>query len=137
DGSFLSYAYDGAHRLTGISDSQGNRIAYTLDAMGNRTKEEVFDPANALAQTRSRIYDALNRLYQEIGAQGQTTVYGYDDQGSVVSVTDPLNRVTANGYDALRRLVQVTDPANGQTRYGYDGIDQLASVTDPRTLATA
>src|SRR5262249_23688547 len=46
DSSYLSYSYDGAHRLTDISDSLGNRISYTLDAMGNRTQEQVFDPAS-------------------------------------------------------------------------------------------
>ena len=137
DGSFLSYSYDAAHRLTGIADNLGNRIAYTLDAMGNRTQEQVFDPANALAQTRSRVFDNLNRLFQEIGATGQTTQYAYDNQGNVTSLTDPLNHATSNQYDALNRLVQVTDPNLGQTRYAYDGLDQLVSVTDPRNLATS
>ena len=78
--------------------------------MGNRTAEEVRDPANQLAQTRSRVYNNLNRLFRELGAQGQTTEYAYDDQGNVVSVKDPLNRVTTNQYDALNRLRQVTSP---------------------------
>jgi YD repeat-containing protein len=108
DGSFLSYGYDAAHRLTGIADSAGNSIAYTLDPMGNRTHEQVFDQGGALAQTRSRVYDALNRLAQDIGAQSQTTQYAYDAQGNVTGVTDPLGHATANGYDALNRLVQVT-----------------------------
>ena len=60
--------------------------------MGNRTLEEVRDPANALAQTRSRVYQHLNRLFQEIGATSQTTEYTYDDQGNVLTVKDPLNR---------------------------------------------
>jgi len=136
DGSSLTYSYDAAHRLTGISDNLGNHIAYTLDAMGNRTKEEVFDPANALAQTRSRVFDNLNRLAQELGAQNQTTQYAYDNQGNLTSVTDPLNQVTANAYDALNRLIRITDPNLGQTQYAYNGIDQLVSVTDPRNLAT-
>jgi len=136
DGSFLSYSYDGAHRLTGMQDNLGNRIAYTLDAMGNRTQEQGFDPANSLAQTRSRVYSNLNRLFQEIGAQAQTTEYGYDTQGNVTSVKDPLNRTTANAYDALNRLAQVTDPASGVTQYGYNGLDALTSVSDPRNLVT-
>ena len=136
DLSHLTYTYDAAHRLTGIADNLGNKIAYTLDAMGNRTQEQVFDPSNTLAQTRSRVYDGLNRLFQDIGAQNQTTQYAYDNQGNVTSVTDPLTHVTGNQYDALNRLVQVTDPNLGQTRYGYNGIDQLTSVTDPRTLTT-
>lgn len=136
DASFLSYTYDAAHRLTAMQDNLGNRIAYTLDLAGNRTKEEVFDPANALAQTRSRVYSNLNRLFQEVGAVGQTTEYVYDNQGNVVSVADPLNRITASQYDALNRLRQVTDPASGVTLYAYDGIDQLTQVTDPRNLVT-
>ena len=138
DGSFLSYSYDDAHRLTAIQDNLGNNIAYTLDGMGNRTLEEVRDPANALAQTRSRVYSNLNRLFQELGATSQTTEYTYDDQGNVLTVKDPLNRVTTNQYDALNRLKQVTSPTpiSAVTQYAYDGIDQLASVTDPRSLVT-
>jgi len=138
DGSFLSSTYDNAHRLTAIQDNLGNKIAYTLDAMGNRTLEEVRDPSNALAQARSRVYSNLNRLFQEIGASSQTTEYTYDDQGNVLTVKDPLNRTTTNQYDALNRLKQVTSPTpiSAVTQYGYDGIDQLVSVTDPRSLVT-
>jgi YD repeat-containing protein len=136
DGSFLSYSYDAAHRLTGISDYLGNRIAYTLDAIGNRIQEQVRDPTNSLLQTRTRVYSNLNRLFQELGAQNQATEYAYDDQGNVVSVKDPLNHVTANRYDALNRLKQVTDPALGVTQYAYNGLDALTQVTDPRSLVT-
>jgi RHS repeat-associated protein len=140
DGSFLSYTYDAAHRLTAIADNLGNRISYTLDAMGNRLREDGFDPTNTLAQTRSRMYSNLNRLTQDIGGANpaaQITQYGYDNQGNVTGITDPLNRVTVNAYDALNRLKQMTDPANGVTGYGYDGRDRLTSVTDPRSNATS
>jgi YD repeat-containing protein len=136
DGSYLSYTYDAAHRLTDISDNLGNRISYTLDATGNRTQERVFDPASQLAQTRSRVYDNLNRLFQELGAQNQTTEYTYDDQGNVTSVKDPLNHDTTNQYDALNRLKQVTDPNLSVTQYAYNGLDALTQVTDPRSLVT-
>jgi YD repeat-containing protein len=137
DGSFLAYGYDTAHRLTGIADSAGNSITYTLDAMGNRTHEQVFDQGGSLAQTRSRVFDALNRLAQDIGAQSQTTQYAYDNQGNVTGVTDPLGHATSNAYDALNRLVQVTDPNQGLTQYAYNGIDQLVAVSDPRNLTTS
>jgi len=68
DGSYLQYTYDDAHRLTQISDGLYNKIVYTLDAMGNRIKEEVFDPAKTLTGTRQQVYDSLNRLHQSIGA---------------------------------------------------------------------
>ena len=140
DGSFLAYTYDPAHRLTQIADNAGNRIVYTLDLMGNRIKEETFDPMNQLAQLRTRVYSNLNRLAQELGASGQATSFAYDGQGNVTSVDGPLAGsadTTSQAYDPLNRLIRVTDPKGGQTTYGYDGLDQITSVTDPRGLVTS
>ena len=137
--AFLNYTFDAAHRLTDIQDQLGNKIHYTLDLLGNRTGESVTDPASVLTQTRSRVFDALSRLQKDIGGASpstEITQYGYDGNGNLTTVTDPLSHITANAYDALNRLSQVTDPANGVTRYGYTALDQLASVTDPRNLAT-
>ncbi|HZP92846.1 MAG TPA: RHS repeat-associated core domain-containing protein [Burkholderiales bacterium] len=139
DGSYLSYTYDAAHRLTQIQDNLGNKVAYTLDAMGNRTQEQVTDPANNLARSRSRVYNSLNQLIKDIGGANpatEITQYAYDNQGNLTGITDPLNHVTANAYDALNRLKQVTDPGNGITQYALNALDQPTSVTDPRTNAT-
>ena len=142
DNSFLTYTYDGAHRLTQIQDGLGNKMAYTLDVMGSRIKEDAIDTLGALARTRSRVYDALNRLQRDIGGAtpaSQITQYAYDANGNQTSMTDPLNRVTSNVYDALNRLIRVNDPLNGAaapTRYEYDAQDNLTKVTDPKNLAT-
>jgi YD repeat-containing protein len=137
DSSSISYTYDAAHRLIGMSDNLGNRVVYTLNIAGDRKQEQVFDPTGSLAKTQSRIYDAVNRLAQDIGAQSQTTQYAYDNQGNLTGVTDPLQHLTSKAYDALNRLVQVTDPGPGLTHYAYNGIDQLVAVSDPRNLTTS
>lgn len=62
DGSTFVYTYDAAHRLTSITDSLGNSITYTLDAMGNRIQEDIKDHTGSLKKSLSRGYDALNRL---------------------------------------------------------------------------
>lgn len=139
DGSYLQYTYDAAHRLTDIIDAEGNRIHYTLDAMGNRTAEEAFDPSNALLTTRTRVFNALNQLWKEVGAAGTpsvTTTYGYDNNGNQTTIAAPLGRNSSNGYDELNRLTTLTDPASGVTQYGYNALDQLISVTDPRNKVT-
>ncbi len=142
DNSYLEYNYDGAHRLNEIKDSLNNRVVYTLDNMGNRTKEEYADPSNQLARTRTRVYDALNRLQRDIGGEtpsSQITQYGYDNNGNQTSTLDPLSRTTTQSYDALNRLMQVVDPFNGAaapTKYEYDAQDNLTKVTDPKNLST-
>jgi RHS repeat-associated protein len=139
DSSNVLYTYDAAHRLTDITDGLSNHIHYTLDAMGNRTAENAYDPSNVLHRTHTRVFNALNQLSEEVNAAGTaavTTTLGYDDNGNQTSIAAPLSRNTSDQYDALNRLTQITDPASGITQLGYDANDNLASVTDPRTLTT-
>ena len=137
DGSFVNYGYDNAHRLTSLTDSEGNSIVYTLDAGGNRTQEQAFDATNNLARTRSRIFNSLSLLTQELGAANQSTSYSYDNNGNLLSTTDPVNRATQYQYDPLNRLALMIDPALQNTAYGYDAHDNLTEVTDPKTLTTS
>ncbi|HEX4986923.1 MAG TPA: DUF6531 domain-containing protein [Burkholderiales bacterium] len=139
DASYLQYTFDAAHRLTQVSDNLGNQVVYTLDAMGNRTQEDVKDPSNVLKQTRSRVFNSLNRLTQDIGGVSpstEVTTYAYDSQGNLTSVTDPLSHVTTSAYDALNRLTQVTRPLTGVSALTLNALDQLTQVTDPRNNAT-
>lgn len=139
-GAWLRYGYDDAHRLVRIEDARGNRLLYTLDAKGNRVREEYRDPDGSLARTRSREYDSLDRLRREIGGSNpaaQMTQYAYDANGNQTAMTDPLGRVASRSYDGLNRLVQMIDPANGAvapTNYEYDVRDNLVQTVDPAGL---
>ncbi|MDR4515568.1 MAG: hypothetical protein MRJ23_12930 [Nitrosomonas sp.] len=137
DGSSLYYAYDAAHRLTDITDSLGNTIRYTLDAAGNRTKEEIFDASNTLAQSRQQEFDALSRLWKMIGAQNQVTELAYDANGNLKQTIDPLLHTATRQFDALDRLIQANDPMSGQTLQTHDALDQITQVTDPKGVATS
>ena len=136
DGSKETYTYDAAQRPTGAKDSLGNRVVLTVDAMGDVTRERHLDPSNALHWDRRHVYDAANRLAQDIGAGGLTTTYAHDANGNLTSATDPLARKTTYGFDPLNRLVQAVDPAGGETDYAFDANDRLTAVTDPRGLVT-
>ena len=136
DSRFISYSYDPAHRLTEIADNLGNRAHYTLDAMGNRIKEEWFDAGNNLAKTQQREFDALNRLWKDIGAQNQITQYRYDAQGNLTQINDPLLHATNFQFDARNRLKNTTDAANGITQQTLDALDRITQVSDPRNIAT-
>jgi YD repeat-containing protein len=58
----MDFSYDAAHRLTGLRDSLGNRIQYTLDGAGNRLLEDVTDAGGVLVQRTNRVFDQLGRL---------------------------------------------------------------------------
>ena len=140
DGSYLDFTYDDAHRLTQITDGEGNRTVYTLDAMGNHTSESTYDPSNALSRTRTLVFNTLSQLSRHIGSAGTqavTTAFTYDNNGNQKSVSAPLARNGMHAFDELNRLHQITDPASGVTTLEYDATDNLVSVTDPRSLQTS
>jgi YD repeat-containing protein len=53
DGSALANTYDAAHRLTGIADLFTNRIAYALDADGDRTNTAVSNAGGTITRQHS------------------------------------------------------------------------------------
>ena len=139
NGSYTSYAYDAAHRLTDILDADGNRIHYTLNSAGNRIKEDIFDAGNTLRHSLTRTYDLLERMTSEKGASGYGPTYGYDPNGNSTSTTDALGHNNAATYDALNRLTQSLQDVGGiaaSTKFKYDALDNLTEVTDPKGLKT-
>lgn len=141
-GGVVRYDYDAAHRLTDIWDEEGNRIRYTLDAIGNRTQEDTYNAQGVAVSTRNRVFDALNRLWQDIGAVNAATgnrpvtSYGYDANGNLKSIAPPGQPATTQQYDALNRLFLSTDALGGVSQYRYDPLDQLREVRDPRNVTT-
>ncbi|WP_141696748.1 RHS repeat domain-containing protein, partial [Xanthomonas graminis] len=89
-----TYGYDAAHRLTDVTDGAGNSIHYTLDASGNRAKEDTKDASGALKHTLSRIYNKLGQLATQATAEADPTDFSYDSNGNVQLVTDALKRKT-------------------------------------------
>jgi len=132
----LNYTYDGARRLTDIEDNLGNRIRYTLDNMGNRTGEEIFDDSNSLRRTQTRVFDELSRLIESISADGRSSHFQYDANGNQTTNTDALNRNSQSAFDALDRLISSQDADSQSTQYSYDNQDNLTTVTDARGLTT-
>jgi RHS repeat-associated protein len=157
DGSALTSSYDNAHRLTGIGDLLKQSIAYTLDALGDRTKTNILDANGKIQRTHSGSFDALGRILQDVGGVGQTTTLAHDANGNTLSVTDPLKNAMAHSFDALNRPaattnaagnvttttydthdrpLTVTDANGGTTKYAYDGFGDLIQQTSPVTGTT-
>lgn len=136
DGSWLQYTWDGARRLTRITNNLGESVEHDYDPMGNRTAQRLKDASSSLTQQQTWVYDELGRLLRSVGAQGQTSQYGYDLNGNPTLSTTPKQHSTNSSYDALNRLVSSTDPRNGNTALGYDAQDNLTRLTDPRGITT-
>lgn len=140
DGSQVTYDYDPAHRLIAIGDGAGNRVEFTLDALGNVTRTTWSNPDTSTAKSRSATYDALGRLQAAIdtrNAVDYTTTHGYDAKGNPTTVTDPKNQATTTQYDALDRPTRITDALLGLTTLAYDARGQVTQFKAPNNAQTS
>lgn len=64
-------------------------------------------------------------------ADRRVLAYGYDAQGHLASVTDPLGRKVDYRYDAAERLAEATLPDGRAVRFGHDKAGNLVSLTPP------
>ena len=82
--------------------------------------------------TTKYTYDVLNRLTQEIQADGTRLDYVYDNAGNKTELTitkDATVSTTRYSYDALNRLSSVTSPEGRVTLYSYDSVGNMESIT--------
>lgn len=133
-----TFGYDLLKRVNSITNYKDETISYSLDALDNRTHEEIKDSNGVVVRRRDATFDALNRQLTQIGAtNNQTTTYTYDAVGNRDTLTDALSRpATVYTYDTLSRLSNVLDANNKNTLYSYYDRGWLNTVTDPKGLIT-
>ena len=145
----IEFGYDSAGRLTRIERkpdavTPGEKVIYTLDDLGNRTREELQDATGIAKSITAFEYNGcqLTKVIRDPDPGGtmSTTEYAYDCNGNLERTWDanhpsagqsePATQLYA--YDALNRLASVTTPEGTTvtTGYSYDVQDHLASVTD-------
>lgn len=137
NGATESYTRDDAHRVIAKTDALGNQLRFALDAMGNRTQEQVFDSKGALLHVRAASFDPLSRRSADVGAHGQTFSYAYGLNDEVFRTTDPLGRTTQRSYDQLKRLTRVSFPMGSTVQLTYDALSNVTAVVDPRGIQTS
>ncbi len=122
--------------LISQTNSQGERIEYTLDLEGNRIAQTIVSATGDIVQQTRAVYDELSRLLKTIGADNRIIAdYHYDKAGNQERFTDALGRETHYAYDTLNRLVATSD-VDGTVEQAYNAQDQLTQVTDQRGLIT-
>ncbi len=83
-----------------------------------------------MAQITSNAYDSMDRVTTVSDSAG-AIVYGYDEDGRPVTVTDALGHTTTTLYDALGRATTIVNPTGGITTITYNAAGEETSLTDP------
>ncbi len=135
-----SYA-DSLGRLLQVEEDPAGKqyiTSYTYDVLNDLTSVAQS------GQTRTFAYTSLGRLAStaqpETGCSSTpclTTAYLYDNNGNLLSKTDPGGTVTTRTYDALNRTMEKTCSGGGltcaTTTFCYDG--NVSSKSDGQCTA--
>jgi len=135
-GLVVSYTYDDAHRLVAWSNNRGESGTYTLDAMGNRTAEQIRDGAGNVAWTVVRTINNINRVSAKTEGANQAHYLSYDYNGEFIRDTNGAYQSTTYGLDGLRRIKSVTDAANVTATLTYNALDAVTEAKDFKGVAT-
>jgi RHS repeat-associated protein len=140
--------YDPLNRRTKATFQDSTSTNYTYDAGNRITQVQEKNAGGTVTATITRGYDGLDRLTQEVTAEG-TVNYTYDNasrratmtvvgQPQVVYTYDNANRLTqiqqgtstvTIGYDDADRRTSVTYPNTNSVTYGYNVASELTSIT--------
>ncbi len=149
-----SWALDQRGLPTAMTDPRGNTTYDTYDESGRLSvttaptvDTEVGGGAPVATRPVTMIgYDTFGEQVEASDPVGNTTTYGYDAAGRLVSTTlpsytppgssTPITAVARKAYDRLGQVVTETDPLGHDTTYTYDQLGRTATVTAPNTGVT-
>ena len=142
NGMFIDYGYDAYGRLNQMNEN-GYVVNYAYDSSGRLSQITDSTGANIMTYT----YNDANQVVQEDMGNRTRTVYTYDGDGNVLSITNyasdhlTINSFDVYMYDSLGN--QQTDTnQDGEWVYTYDADSQLTKAvftpnsTDPDGLTS-
>lgn len=129
NGRTSTSVFDVATKMATSTSAAGRVATGTVDAQGRLLTSQIAG-LNAVTAT----YDTFGRLAtvaQGASPDDRTVSFGYNAQGYLASVTDPLSRSVGFEYDLAGRVTRQTLPDGRQILYGYDKNGNLASLQPP------
>jgi len=115
-----------ASTLTWSSLTAAGRTSSTVLTDKSKVSKTTFDGFLPVSYG----YDGRGRL-TTITQGTRVTAFGYDTDGFLASVTDPLLRTTTFEHDAVGRVTKQIFPDLREVSMGYDAVGNVTSVTPP------
>lgn len=127
EGRVTGYSYDTEGNLTGVTYPDGSGEMYIYDEQGR-----LIIHVDAEGHRTHRLYDEErgHLVARTIGPAGEVTVFGYDEHGMLVRMTQE-DRVSELTYDERYNLVSWTENGKALRRWNYDHRGQVTAEHSP------
>lgn len=134
-----------------IRDANGNQTNFSFDNNGNKTSKTdpegnteywsynddhlVTEYTNTAGVITRNEYDANGNVTQKKEAAGTDNeriwTYTYDEQGNMLTATNPVNATTTWEYDTQGNKVREIGPMGEETTWTYDVFGNMLTMTNP------
>jgi YD repeat-containing protein len=121
-----TYEFDDANRVTKVTDNLGHFRQLGYDPRGYLISEK-----DEAGHETGYKYDDSGRRTEIDRPEGIVTKFDFDGNDNLAMVTaEPGDRETLYGYDLQNRLLSVTYPDTKSLTYGYDEDGNVVSETE-------
>ncbi|MBI3675384.1 MAG: RHS repeat protein, partial [Proteobacteria bacterium] len=126
-----TWTYDLAGRITNLSDTPGNQLAYSFDTAMRVTSVATTIPGLSGAKTISYQYDVAGNRTRLTWPDAYYVNYSYDTLGRMSWATDSGSTTLATfSYNPLSRLTNISDMGGGAATVDLT----YSNAGDPLTL---
>ena len=128
----VSYSYDHAGELTGVTDFNGNQVAITSTADGSPTRYRSGQPATPSPRPTSAADNPSAITLKNSGTTLQSFSYSDSPAGTILTETDTpssaLARPADYTYDAKGRVTSMTPGSGSADDYSFDASGNLTTL---------
>ncbi len=117
-------------------NNAGRIISTTTNGQTNTTERDTgtnlaLSRSDSLNRKTAYVYDNNGNIISVTDPEGNTTYYEYEPIYNLLTkVTGPLGSITTYEYDSKGNVTKIVDPLGHNTTMGYDKYGQLISVSD-------
>jgi RHS repeat-associated protein len=122
---------------TKVTDENGNYVTYQYGSEGEVTSFSEFPILGGQPGSTLFVYDGQLNVTSVTRPSGAIWDYTWDNSGNLLTVEDPITRLDPNitratyTYNSSNRRTSATDASGHQYTYGYSAQQNLTQVTDP------
>jgi len=150
-GNVTQYEYDNCCRTSAVIDPSGNKTEYEYDDRGNLLKLTRPDNSTIITEFDDnnkpiKIIDPNGNiwkqewkndlLHKQISPNESEVNYFYNNNGDLISFTNPKGDVTYYNPDQYGNIISIIDALGNKTHFEVNDLGQIIAEIDPLGVKT-